>query len=292
MKYQTSVDTVCLQIDTPNEMTRSLIVDGIFHLLWTKKIYFAEKPCPASLHSNFYKKEYYLYSNNLVLATIWMSSFSMKNNFNNTVNTTYYIALEFAGLKSHHPQRDAISNTALFSVCAYLNTRSISFKLKSLDVCLDMYTSMDNVLALCTKKSPKTIYYGANEAQKFHGTYYIEKINIHPHEAVQRAYLYDKALKDKLPYRLTRFELKLQSKFFSKYRHTFIASMIKSLSRYHVMHVPNKRDKNYLMEQYDQYPILRDRDIKRIGFDTYRCYPDIAAVVNFINQLFSIKEMD
>ena len=46
------------------------------------------------------------------------------------------------------------------------------------------------------------------------------------------------------------------------------------------------------MEQYDKHPILRNRGIKKLKFDNYRCYPDIVVIVGFINRLFSIQEQD
>jgi hypothetical protein len=293
MKYLTTIDTVSLQIDTYDEVTRNLIADGIFHLLHTNKLYIAQKDYPINLHSNFFIREYEIYSLYVVLASIRMGSFSMKNPVNNIVTTTYYIAIEFAGLKRYHEQLDAISDKTLLSVCAYLNSRNIYYKLTGLDISIDLQTKFENVLVLCTKRSPKTSYYTANEAQYYATTQYIEKIpNGYKDEVVQRSYLYDKSFKENLPYVLTRFELKLQQKFFHNYRDTLVYSISKAFEKYHVMYVPVKKERQYLMEQYDKYAILRDRDIKRIGFDNYRCYFDITVVNSFITRIFSIKEQD
>ena len=46
------------------------------------------------------------------------------------------------------------------------------------------------------------------------------------------------------------------------------------------------------MDEYDNHPILRQRDIKKLKFDSYRCYPDISIVVGFINALFTVQESD
>ncbi|MFA5214608.1 hypothetical protein [Sulfuricurvum sp.] len=292
MKYLTTIDTVSLQIDTYDEVTRNFIVDGILSLLHKNKLYIAQKDYPINLHSNFFIREYKIYSQGVVLASIRMGSFSMKNTLNNIV-TTYYIAVEFAGLKRYHDQTDAITNKTLLGICAYLNSRNIFYKLTGLDISIDLHTKFENVLALCTKRSPKTSYYMANEAQFYPTTYYIEKISEgNEDEVVQRSYLYDKSFKENLPYAITRFELKLEQKFFNKYRDTLVYSIAKTFKKYHVMYVPVKKERQYLMEQYDNHAILRDRDIKRIGFDNYRCHFDITVVNSFIVRIFSIKEQD
>ena len=137
------------------------------------------------------------------------------------------------------------------------------------------------------------MYWTANELQFYDTTNYIEKIPNHKLQlAVQRAYLYDKTAKENLPYSLTRFEVKLQTNFFNKNRDNIISGIMNALNRYHVMYVPIKREKQYLMDQYDSHSILRDRDIKKLKFDNYRCYPDISVVVGFINKMFTIREED
>lgn len=293
MKYLTTIDTVSLQIDTHDEVARNFIADEILGLLHTRKLFIAEKEHNNNLYSNFFIREYEIYSLNVVLASIRMGSFSMRNPGNSTVTTTYYIAIEFAGLKRYHEQLDAMSNKTLLSVCAYLNSRSIFYKLTGLDICIDLQMKFENVLALCTKRSPKTSYYTTNESQRYETTNYIEKIaDRHKDEVLQRAYLYDKSFKEGLPYVLTRFELKLQQKFFNKYRDALVYSIYKALEKYHVMYVPVKKERQYLREEYDNHPILRDRDIKRIGFDSYRCHFDITAINSFILRIFSIKEQD
>ena len=46
------------------------------------------------------------------------------------------------------------------------------------------------------------------------------------------------------------------------------------------------------MREYDNHSILRQRDIKKLKFDNYRCHPDISVVVGFINRMFSIIEQN
>ena len=293
MKYQTTIDTVSLKIDFIFEDTRDVILEGILALYTKDNFYIAHKEYPINQHSNFYISKHHVYSNNVVIASIGEGSFSVKSRVTNDVITTYYISLEFAGLMRYNQVQDTISNNILVKTCAYLNTRHIVYGLNGLDVCMDLYTEFDNVLALCTKKSPKTEYYMANEPQPFATTSYIEKVPYGKHSvAVQRSYLYDKSEKENLAYNLTRFEVKLQSKFFSKNRDNVILGIINALEKYHVMYVPLKAQKNHLMQQYDMQTTLRQRDIKRLKLDSYKCYPDISAVAGFINHLFSVQERE
>ena len=86
--------------------------------------------------------------------------------------------------------------------------------------------------------------------------------------------------------------MKLQPKFFNKNRENIISGIMNSLDKYHVMHIPNKKEKQHLMREYDNHSILRQRDIKKLKFDNYRCHPDISVVVGFINRMFSIIEQN
>jgi len=58
-------------------------------------------------------------------------------------------------------------------------------------------------------------------------------------------------MKEGYGYPLTRFEVKLQSAFFTKNRLNLFAGIMKALSKYHVMYVPNKKEKQRLMDEYD-----------------------------------------
>ncbi len=293
MTYLTTIDTVTLQIDLVEEERRNSMLEEMLALLHANNLYVGHKDHPIGLHSNFFIREYQAYSNNVVIASIRAGSYSIKNPLTSMVVTTYYITMEFAGLSSYHELLNTVTRGVLLKLVAYCNSRNITFKLTGCDIAIDMFTKFDNVLALCTKKSPKTAYWIAGELQFYDTTTYIENIPYSKLEqAVQRAYLYDKALKDGLAYPLTRFEVKLQPKFFNKNKENIILGIANALDKYHVMYVPNKRDKQYLIEQYNANHKLGQRGIKKLGLDKYRCHPDITAVVAFINQLFTVQEDD
>lgn len=289
MKYQTTIDTVSIQIDLRENNAKDEMLQDILSLLIGNNIYITYNDHQINaIHSNFTRREYKAVANNLVLASIKEGSYSYK--YINASTTVYYVAIEFAGLMRYNKQLDKLANDTLFLVCAYLNTRHITFKITGLDIALDLFTDYGKVLALCTKKAPKTTYYAANEKQTFSTTTYIEKIPQGKQEkVVQKAYLYDKTVKENLSYKLTRFEVKLQSSFFTTKRVNLWSSIMNTLSKYHVMYIPNAKEKRKLMDDYDACHILRSRDIKRIGFDNYRCYHDMASITGFINKLYTVK---
>jgi hypothetical protein len=144
------------------------------------------------------------------------------------------------------------------------------------------------MLAICTQKSPKTQYYGLTEKQNYTTTTYIEKITEDKFDkAVLRAYLYDKSLKEHLDYAITRFELKLQPKFFNK--HGFnVWYLENTLARYYVMYFEDIEIKNTKIEAYNSYQTVRKRELKRLGFDTYRLYADMNTISNFIHRMCHI----
>ena len=290
MKYQTTIDSISIQIDLTSEDNRNTILKEILSLLNSKNLYITHEDYSVDIHSNFYTREYRAVANNVVVVSLKSGSYSCKDRQTNLVTTTYYIALEFAGIIQYNVKLDRVANDALLAVCGYLNTRYITFRITGLDIALDIFTDYDKVLALCTKKSPTTEYYAANEMQVYETTTYIEKIPQHKQDSVvQKAYLYDKAVKEKLDYKLTRFEVKLQSQFFRKNRHNLFGSIMKALNKYHVMYVPNAKEKQRLKNEYDRASAMRQRDIKRIGFDQYRCYYDMTAIVGFINVIYTVR---
>jgi len=292
MRYQTVVDTVSMQIDLENMDVRNKILQEILSLLSSNGMYVTSNDYPVSVHSNFLIREYQAVANKVVVASMRSGSYSHKDIQTKRTITTYYIVLEFAGLVRYNEKLDKLANDTLLAVCAYLNTRHIFFKITGLDIDLDLFTDYSKVLALCTKKSPTTAYYGANETQTFVSTTYIEKIPKNKQASVvQKAYLYDKAIKENLAYKLTRFEVKLQYPFFAKNRLNLFASLIKALDKYHVMYVPKVKEKQRLMDEYNNCTVMRKRDIKRIGFDNYRCFFDMTAIAGFIYQLYAVQEM-
>ena len=143
-------------------------------------------------------------------------------------------------------------------------------------------------MAVCTKKSPKTNYYDLSDRQAYDSTAYIEKITTKKlNTSVLRAYTYDKSLKENLNYDLSRFEFKLQSKYFNMHGFS-IASIAQDLNRYHVTYFDDLDEMNFKIEAYDNYAIVKKREIKRMRFADYRIYPDIKYIASFIDYICTV----
>ena len=274
--YSTEVDTVSIQINCSSleeqQGIRFMVGRAITEY---NRVY---------LKDNDFTKEREILFNNNRLGAIRLGINPLWNKFTRQYDMNYYIAVSFYGLKSHIEILDNLSNGCLFAVCGILNTFSIEYVFTELDVCLDMNTKIDNVLAICTSKLPRTEYYSLNNSFYNGDSVYIEKfakdkLNYYS----QRAYVYNKAKKENLKFPLTRFELKLQKSFFKN--DLDFETIVNSLNRYTVMFFPNIYEKNMIVDRYNSYSRISRRDIERMGLERYRLKPDVVKIERFIDNL-------
>jgi hypothetical protein len=214
----------------------------------------------------------------------------MKNPLDNNLINNHYITIRFAGLKRYNTKIDILSRDILISICALLNTYQIKFRLIELDIAIDINSQLDNVLVLCTKKSPKTEYYDLNQKQFYTDTIYIENMKKEKFKkTVLRAYYYNKRLKERkskneLGFDLTRFELKLQNQYFKKYG--FNLNVIKkALDRYYVMYFSDIAEKKDVIDKYLNYKCVRKREIERMNLNNYRLIPNMDVVKDFLDEI-------
>jgi hypothetical protein len=104
----------------------------------------------------------------------------------------------------------------------------------------------------------------------------------------QRAYVYNKAKKEKLFYPLTRFELKLQKSFFLN-NELDSRIIVKALNRYLVMYFKNIEEKEKVINKYNSYNRVSKRDIDRMNLDRYRVNLDVKKISNFLDRLKSYR---
>lgn len=201
----------------------------------------------------------------------------------------YYITIEFAGLKRYDEKIDAISLACLKRVCAYLNSNSIGFFYTGMDICVDMFIPFNLTYAFCNSKSPMVRYYKVDEKQPYRTTHYIEKYNHTHNQVMKRAYLYDKRVKENnIDFNITRFELKLQSKFFNI--HDYKGTI---LDKYHILCFETQQEKNLALSLYKDYEdVIRRRDLHKLGLDDFRVYPDVKQINKFLFSLYEIYESD
>lgn len=294
MQHNTEIDTVGIQIDCNNSYEQGEVLNGLLgFILKIDTLYLGNKRYKPNKQLDFTKTEYCLYHGRALIATIKTGTYRAKSHFGNSYIIKYFLSVKFAGLKRYNNKLDRVSFLSLVRVTAYLNDREIPFKFTELDICIDVPCKFYHILAICTKKSPKTNYYGLTDIQKYHGeTTWIENIDTTKRDkAVLRAYAYDKRYKERLKYDITRFELKLQPKYFNKYGFS-LRSIVKALDRYHVMYFKNLEDKHCKISAYNSYGIIRKREIQRLGFDKHRLLPDIRYIKHFLDTIQDVSEFD
>jgi len=287
MNYETHVDTVTVQIDCDDSFMQQMLLKELLGYINTFGLYTGSKDVNENKATDIIKVEYALYANNSTLLTINTSSF--RTIINGRYVIKYYVSVKFAGLKSYNEDADRQSNDILTLLCAYLNSNQIVFKFAELDVAIDANIPFEHMVAVCTKKSPKTNYWDFYEQQVYENqTTYLEKIEKSKlNKAILRSYVYDKSLKEGLPYNITRFEIKLQSAFFNKYG--FDINPIQNvLNRYHVMYFEDLGLKNSKIDAYNNYQKPQKREIQRLGFEEYRLHPNIEYIESFIDYLLNI----
>jgi hypothetical protein len=284
MKHATAIDTIGIQIDCNDATEQQYVLTGLLDFIIKADSLYLQNNS-FILDSNVMIIEYCIYANNTIVAKINTGIFRT-GKVNNYV-TKYYINVTFAGLKRCNEVLDAVSMDSLLRVCAYFNVKNIKFKLTELDICIDVDCPFEHMLAICIKKTPKTKYYTFNDRQAYSNTTYIEKISIKKlNSSVSRAYYYDKRAKQNLDYDRSRFELKLQHRYFNKYG--FDTKAIQNaLNRYYVMYFKNIGDRNAIIEAYNGYEFVREKEAIGLDLHRYRIYPDIDVIQNFIKKMFN-----
>ena len=277
MVYSTEIDTVSIQINC-----NSLQEQQVLGFLVGRAVTEYNKVC---ILDNIFTKEREIFFNNNRLGTIRLGMNPIRNKFTRQYDMNYYVAVSFYGLKSHIGILDNLSNGCLLAVCGILNTFSIEYVFTEIDVCLDINAKIDNVLAICTSKLPRTEYYSVNNSFYNGDSVYIEKFSKDKlNYYSQRAYVYNKAKKENLNYPLTRFELKLQKAFFFN-NNLDSKTIINALNRYTVMYFQNTYEKNMIADRYNSYSRISKRDIERMGLVRYRLKPDVSKIERFIKSL-------
>jgi len=221
--------------------------------------------------SNEYYQVTKLLKGNTKLATVAKGYFKNDNNKYNP--DYYYININFYGLKRYNKTKDEVSMFLVRSITAFLNTYNIDFIITELDIAMDIESKIDSILAVCINRSPNVEYYQLGDTdgngeviQQNKGTYYMEKYQSHIKKmyAMIRAYLYDKRFKEMTKYHkdigfdLTRFEVKLQKRFFVKNEFGF-TSIYKALKKYAVLEFEDIKQKEQLIQKLNSATTSKQR---------------------------------
>ena len=287
--YDTTIDTVKLQLDLPTSEQQHYVLTKLID--YVSKYYFVKYTDFVNEMTGQVNRTYYVYYNNTYICSLYSGIYKTYDK-NKIPIYTYYISMKLAGLKRYKNDIDNASNDCLLRLCAFLNSNYLIFKITQLDIAIDVYAPFDNVVAVCTKRTPNTNYFSLLEQQIFEQTRYIENIAYEKLNKVSKyAYVYDKAYKEGLTINLTRFELSLKPRFFIKHD-VDINIIANALDRYHIMYFPTIQEKQSRIDAYESYPNLRYRDIKKVGFEAYRLYPNLIYINNFLEQMHNINLFD
>ncbi len=241
-KYNTEIDSVALHIYCNDKKQQHGIMQQLRGWIVSTRI--------VTIKFDDKIKKYKLLRGNTTLATLTQSASHSK----------FYIRIRFAGLKSYKDKQDIASYNLLVSIAAFLNTTKYNYRLAELDIAIDCFCLFKNMLVVCNTKKANVTYSPLGYVQYYKGipTSYIEQF---PHiqqrkNAVSRAYLYDKGSKEKLPYILTRFELKLQNRYFLK-NDFDVASIVGAMNNYTVLYFDNILIKEWVIQEYNLHKSLR-----------------------------------
>lgn len=283
--YTTKIDTIAIQIYCDTDSIQRDTVEGLIEFL---QIYFnsyivTERYSVGAVD----KVEHKLYCNNRTVFTI-QTGFS---------HGVYYIKIIFAGLSTYDPIVDQTSIKHLWVVMGYINTFKLPYNLAELDIAIDIpHVDFNQLLVFCSSHTAGTQYHALGESQHYDGeTYYIEMFanEYGMYIAIKRAYLYDKRTKEfrkhnfDIGYEVQRFEVKLQSKYFNRYG-LDINHIQETLNKYHLLYFDSPVDKQYIIDRYNSYAKVTQREIGRMGLEQYRLYPDMEYINTFLYHLQTI----
>ncbi len=288
MKYQTYVDSLGIRIESDRNMQQD-VVNDIRNLTESVNL-----PFVASKHNHESNPlhRHNVFKNNRRVAVVSTSAFVKRTKQNSTVfkKSIYYTKIEFAGLKSYHQGQDEFMLGYMIKVFVLLNTKKIAFSIISLDASLDILNSkFKHILGLCSTRVPNTKYFKLNAQQPYITTQYIE---LPSNRSVSTAYVYDKAVKEKIDDEIVRMEIKLKPRFFNVHGLDF-TKIEKTLKRYHVLYFKRLTDKEALCDAYDAIENPKQRDVKKLHLEQYkRLEFDIRRIERFIGLLFEANNVD
>lgn len=285
MKAVTHIDNVTLQITCDSKDEQREKLDEL--LAFIKK-----KSSLKIVYPDYKKKEWdiKIRSKRNTIATIKTGAFYAGKDIHRRPINKWYISIRFKGLSRYIKRLDKLSNELLLSVAAYMKTRGIKYALRALDICIDLECRFENMLTICTIKSPKVEYYSLTEKQVYVTTNYIEKISKKKlKKAALRSYFYYKTRKDELDFPLSRFELKLNSRFLNSPA-VLMDRIENALDKYYVMYFKDIRLKHAKVKEYTKHKIVRQEELEQLNLEPYRVFADLNYIEHFLNLIFTIDE--
>jgi len=277
IKHETNIDTVAIQLDFINPTEQRDRFNLIYNWIIRAKLGKIEE---CKNKSNQKVKVYNLINGKNKLATLH-TGFS-KN---------YYIRIRWCGLKSFNKKHDKASFTSLMTICAWLNTTGTNYRFVELDIALDMYCPFNKVLAGCINPVNNITYNPIGFVQYYKDvpTKYIEDYRDKKKRkyAMKRSYLYDKSNKESLNSFVTRFEVKLQNRFFLRYGFN-LNSIFIALNKYAIFHFNDFKDKRFELQKLKDKKSLNHLELFKLEKRYQRVYYNLTVIEKFIKQVQSV----
>ena len=278
MEHETNIDTFALQMNFEKAVDQRRKLTLLCQWVTIRELGKLEQD-----KSSKFIIKYDVYFGGNIIFTIHSGFTRKADDLTGESEGLYYIRIRFAGLKSHKQRQDEATFNALMTICAFLNTTRSKFRMVELDVAIDAYCNFDNILAICVKKSGNTTYNQIGHKQYYKGipTTYIEKYRNEQeaNNAVLRAYLYNKSAKEGLYSSITRFELKLQNRFFLQYGFSE-KSIMEAINRYYVMFFDSIQKKTQYIHILNNFKST-SKDMEIFGLDSFRLFADENVIKEF-----------
>ncbi len=153
-QHETHIDTVAVQMDFEKAEEQRRKLSLLCQWVTIRELGKLEQDESSKIII-----KYEVFYAGTIIFTIHSGFTSTADDLTGELEGLYYIRIRFAGLKSHIQRNDEASFNVLMTICAFLNTTRTKYRMVELDVAIDAYCSLDNILAICVKKSGKTIYY-------------------------------------------------------------------------------------------------------------------------------------
>lgn len=286
MEYNTEIDSVGVRAEFKSApMQRDVLIRLKHHV---SSIVGLEIIAKEQMFGNGGKRvDYFVYYKNITLASIKTGAYGRGN-------TTYFLNVVCAGLKSYDDYIDDLRYDLLLSVCSWFNDNRVSFRLRELDCNIDAICPYANFHVIQTKRAPRGKY-NSNEEQVYTTTHYMQKKTKY-RSAGTAALFYDKQAKEALYEPTSRFEMKLVLREeHTKDISTLYKRIVSMFDRYAVFYFENLNVKNELMviQNHIESSINSNKAIEYkkliLQLNNYRLYPNIDYIMGFIQRLYTIR---
>lgn len=285
MKYTTQIDSIGLRVEFSSSGLQRSRLKEMLSLIMSIDTFYVNS-IEQKFGNGGLRIKHEIYSNSTTMATIITGSYPVGKNRKRSI---YFIKILFAGLKSYDNDIDELRDNFLLYLCSWINTKRLSFKICELDCDIDVNCDYKNFHVMQIKKVPNGRY---NTEQVFQTTHYLQKKT-----KSLSAFFYDKQIKEELDNKMSRFELKFPSKFFTNKDDLELLDIDISrvFDRYAVFYFEDKELKKEVIdaqnhiEKSDKRYRGRAYNKLMLQLNEYRLLPDIHYIMDFIFNLYSVK---